>query len=115
MSLLSHQSAICGTCVSPAEQGALRVVRQAVRQAELVFDQHPSVGSIHVGRLNLGGVAVPVCPVQITVARRAHESETGQDEGISQRYRKRGGFFFPKLNKKHDRTEMETPVTEMRH
>lgn len=55
------------TCVRPAEQGALRVISQAIRQAQIVFNQHPPVGSVHVGGLNLGGLAVPIGPVKITV------------------------------------------------
>lgn len=72
------------------------VVGQAVGQAQVVLDQHPSVGSIHVGRLDLGGAAVPVGPVQIAVARRAQESlhhRTRQIDGFSLRSRNIGAFF----------------------
>lgn len=68
-SQMSHPSEIYGTCICPAKQGALRVVSQAVWQAEVVFHQHPPVGTVHVRRLNLGGVAVPVSPVQVAVVR----------------------------------------------
>lgn len=45
----------------------MSVKRQAVWQAEIIFDQNPPVGSIHVRSLNLGGIAVPVSPVQVAV------------------------------------------------
>jgi len=67
ISQMSHLSETYSTCVCPAKQRALGVVSQAVRQAEIVFNQHPPVGSIHVRGLDLGGIAVPIGPVKITV------------------------------------------------
>lgn len=64
---MSHLSEIYCTCICPAKQRAPGVVSQAIRQGEIVFNQHPSVGSIHIGGLNLGGVTVPIGPVQIAV------------------------------------------------
>lgn len=68
-------SGVHATCIRPAKQGTAAVVCQAVGQAEVVFDQDPPVGSVHVGGLDLGRVAVPVGPVQVTVVR---QSEVGE-------------------------------------
>lgn len=71
---MSHLSGDGSTCVRPTKQGALRVISQAVWQAEVVLNQHPPVGSVHVRGLDLGSVAVPVAPVKITVVRTVLES-----------------------------------------
>ncbi len=71
---MRHFSGIWSTCICPTKQRALRVVSQAVWQTEILFNQHSSVGSIHVGGLNLGGIAVPVSPVKVTVVRKGMES-----------------------------------------
>lgn len=68
---MPHVSRVYSTCVCPAEQRAAPVKGQAVRQAEVVFDQDPPVGPVHVRGLDLGRVAVPVGPVQIAVVETA--------------------------------------------
>lgn len=81
-SWMSHLSVIYNTCICPTKQRALSIVSQAVWQAEIVFNQHSSVGSIHVRGLNLGGFAVPVSPVEIAVVRTGVESVHSQTKLI---------------------------------
>lgn len=63
ISYMSHLSESHSTCICPTKHRALRVVSQAVWQAEVIFNQNPSVGAVHVRGLDLGGVTVPVGPV----------------------------------------------------
>lgn len=62
-SQLSHLSEIYSTCICPTKHRTLRVISQAIWQAEIIFNQHPSVGSIHPRGLNLWGITVPISPV----------------------------------------------------
>ena len=52
------------TCIRPAEELGLGVKGQAVGQAQVVLHQDRPLRAVHVGRLDLGSVAVPVRPVQ---------------------------------------------------
>ena len=52
------------TGICPAEEGGLRVIGQAIGQAQAFAGQEPSVGAIHVSSLDLRGLPVPVTPVE---------------------------------------------------
>ena len=52
------------TCIRPAEELGLGVKGQAVGQAQVILHQNRPLRAVHVGRLDLGSVSVPVSPVQ---------------------------------------------------